>query len=182
MSRACGWMSVSVLLVTLGCVAQVNAPPDDDAAESGEGEGEGAPACFSKTRGVVPCDAVGEGEGEPGGNCAIRDFSGLALPPRILLVVDKSWSMADPAAGFGARKWDAERQALEGVVQGLDAHVQFGLMLFPGGDAHANICQEGGVDVDVATQDAGAITTLLDAKTSRRSRRRGAILPAFRFI
>jgi hypothetical protein len=80
------------------------------------------------------------------------------IPPRILLVVDKSGSMADPAVGFGGRKWDAARTALQEVVG--QASAQFGLMTYPDGDAQNDVCEPGALRANVGAQTSTIINTL----------------------
>ena len=53
------------------------------------------------------------------------------LNPRVLLVVDKSGSMAGAANGFGGDKWTAAVNAIKGVVDNTESQVDFGLMMFP---------------------------------------------------
>lgn len=83
------------------------------------------------------------------------------LDPRILLVVDKSRSMRDEAAGFPGSKWDAARDALGTVVTSLDGSVELGLMLYPD-DRGGDVCQEGSVRVGVAANNASSIVNTLN--------------------
>jgi von Willebrand factor type A domain len=105
----------------------------------------------------------GEGEGEGEGGCDILTFTAdETLPPRILLVVDKSGSMGDDATGYPGSKWNAARDVLSNVVTGLDNEAELGLMLYPDGDAQTNVCREGALEEAVQPNNADDIISTLD--------------------
>ena len=83
------------------------------------------------------------------------------LNPRVLLVIDKSGSMDQPDSS-GQRKWDAARNALNGVVQSLNESIEFGLMLYPNGDSNSDACREGVLREGVEPTNANDIVNTLN--------------------
>jgi hypothetical protein len=79
-------------------------------------------------------------------------------PPDVLLVVDKSGSMAEPLDLSFQMKWDVMKGALRTLVEGHDLVIHFGLALYPTGDA----CAAGQVSVDIAPDNSGPIVGALD--------------------
>jgi hypothetical protein len=147
----------------------------DDGAPPGSGQpdsdGDGIPDSIDPdddNDGIPDVDDVNPNGVDPDpvgpANCTTATFTTGAdvLPPRILLVVDKSGSMNDPAAGFAGSKWDATRTALNGVLASLDGSIEAGLMLYPNGDADSNVCRQGNIRVGVAANNAGAIRNVLN--------------------
>jgi hypothetical protein len=78
------------------------------------------------------------------------------VPPRILLVVDRSGSMNEEASGFAGSKWDATVESLvgdgsssTGVVGQLEQGVEFGLLMYPAGGDPEQQCVAGSVNDNV---------------------------------
>lgn len=125
-----------------------------------DSDGDGTPD-LDETPGEGEGDTIPDEEPVPEPQCTTTTFDVSAettIPPRILLVVDKSGSMEDPAVGFGGRKWDAARTALQEVVG--QASAQFGLMLYPDGDANNDVCEPGALRANVGAQTSTIINTL----------------------
>ena len=112
-----------------------------------------------------PNDPGGDGEGGSATPlCFTQTFLGADNDtPQILLVVDKSGSMDDEAVGYPGTKWSGAVSALSDVVTALDDAIEFGLMLYPSGDADNNVCREGDVRVDVGTSRGADIVSVLAA-------------------
>jgi Mg-chelatase subunit ChlD len=109
-----------------------------------------------------PNDPGNPGPSEP--ECGLDAFNeSTQLPPRILLVVDKSGSMDEGAVGYPGSKWQGVRGAITAVMTSLETDVEMGLMLFPDGSADANVCQSGRVFNPVATGQAANIIETLNA-------------------
>lgn len=96
------------------------------------------------------------------GECVNTQFTAGedVLDPRVLLVLDKSGSM-DLEDSSGQRKWDAARAAISGVVLRLNDAIEFGLMLYPDGNAQNDQCQEGALRQNVEANNATAIVATL---------------------
>ena len=126
---------------------QLEGPPDPGCLEQpGEGEGEG-PA---------------EGEGEPNPGCRDDNFSPAdPVPPRVLLVVDRSGSMDIPADGFNGSKWDGAVATLDTVTHDLESTIEMGLVLYPAGAGVDQQCTSGRVEESVALNNADEITSAL---------------------
>lgn len=77
-------------------------------------------------------------------------------PPDLLLVVDKSGSMAESLSG-GGQKWSVMRQALIGIVGSYEDRIDFGLMTFPSDD----VCGPGAVRVPVQAGSGALISGAL---------------------
>ncbi len=79
-------------------------------------------------------------------------------PPDLMLVVDKSGSMAEPL-GTGEQKWQVMRNALTTVVAQYETGINFGLMLFPADDT----CAAGNVLTGIAPLNSAAISASLNS-------------------
>ncbi|MBM4283583.1 MAG: VWA domain-containing protein [Deltaproteobacteria bacterium] len=84
------------------------------------------------------------------------------MPPRILLVVDKSGSMDRAATGYPGTKWAAAQDRLSSMVFDLDDVAEFGLMPFPAVGA-TDLCATGTVTVPLQASTATAISDELFA-------------------
>lgn len=118
-----------------------------------------------------PCEADAE--------CAPRDrcFAGICgcagdtiaaepVPPNVLIVLDRSGSMASsPTGGSGASKWSIAKAAIATLTEGFEDRIRFGLMLYPGTNQRGNQgaqCGAGRVFIDPALDNAAAINTYID--------------------
>jgi hypothetical protein len=66
----------------------------------------------------------------PGGGCAETEAKVAAVPPNLLLVLDRSCSMTQPA-GPGATKWQAAVAAINTLTTTYNGKIRFGLSMFP---------------------------------------------------
>jgi hypothetical protein len=147
----------------------------NDGAEPGAGvpdsDGDGTADPFDPDDdgdGILDPDDDNDGGLDPvdptPGECINTQFASgdTLLDPRILLVIDKSGSMEQPDSS-GQRKWDAARNALGVVVTSLNDAIEFGLMLYPHGDAQNDVCREGNLVQDVQVTNADDIIATLSA-------------------
>lgn len=140
--RTLAWLMV-LALAGSGCHSTLGPGGGDDNGTGGDDDGDG------------------DGEfGAPDGGPACEQSTPITIeeaqPPDLLLVVDKSGSMADPL-GTGEQKWAVMRTALVQVVNSYAAGINFGLVLYPLGDE----CAAGIVAAGVAPSNAGAISGAL---------------------
>ncbi|HWB81354.1 MAG TPA: VWA domain-containing protein [Nannocystaceae bacterium] len=95
--------------------------------------------------------------------CDSELFGSEAVPPNVLIVLDRSASMLDEVAG--GPKWDVARDAIDQITMQYADDVRWGLMLFPGFDQGCNDgaeCTEGMVFTDPAEGTSPTIETFLD--------------------
>ncbi|MBK6918190.1 MAG: VWA domain-containing protein [Deltaproteobacteria bacterium] len=107
---------------------------------------------------------VDGGVGEGGTGCDSELFGSAAVPPNVLIVLDRSGSMQDEIGG--GTKWDIARQAIDDLTAAHATDVRWGLMLFPGLDQSCNDgaeCTAGTVFIDPAEDTAAMISSFLDA-------------------
>jgi len=94
----------------------------------------------------------GSGGGNDDGLCESKNISAKARPPDILIVLDRSLSMA-------ATRWAPSTQAVTALVSQYEDRIQFGLSMFPHGEF--GLCDPGEIDVPIAPMNAGAINGLI---------------------
>jgi hypothetical protein len=114
------------------------------------------------------CDAgscvpqAGSSEGEMG--CGGEVYQATAVPPNVLIVLDRSGSMDDHLDGEQGTKWEVAQDAIAQVVTEYGAQVRFGLALYPGLDPacdEGSGCDAGDVFVDLGEDTAKEITDVL---------------------
>ena len=131
----------ALLLVVAACSSQITSGDDPNGSGGGGGDDE---------LGIGP-DAT------PAPSCAeVRPIEVQeALPPDLLLVVDKSGSMGDNVGG--AQKWGTMRSALGTTLSENSNTVNFGLMLYPTDD----VCGAGSISTPVSGSSGGSINAAL---------------------
>jgi hypothetical protein len=75
--------------------------------------------------------------------CDVLEIEPSAIPPNVLLAVDKSGSMKDPTAAGGRAKIQDTKEALNALLDGGEGEINFGWLQFPVGSR----CQPGTVTV-----------------------------------
>lgn len=102
-------------------------------------------------------------------DCGSELFGSQAIPPNILIVLDRSHSMEfdiNNVLGGEPTKWDIATQAIEDVTTAYGEQIRFGLMLFPGTGVAcgtAGACDPGGVFIDPAPDTTVAIQDQIEA-------------------
>ncbi len=137
---------VAVLCLTVGCSGD-----DSDAADSGAdeslgletlsgtdsaGSGSSTEDSSDPTTGISATD--GDSSSEGGINCGVSEYVLEAVPPNVVLVLDKSGSMiqntwdadADPETAEETR-WKSLHDVVSFVVDTFDDEINFGAALFP---------------------------------------------------
>src|SRR5687767_9433659 len=134
----------------------------------------------------------GTGGAPDSGTTIDGDESATCSPPDVLVLLDRTASMAarpdgtlppNTPAGHAESKWSIALAAVEGLTGRFDTTIRFGLALFPRaptGDACVTLaerlsgqrasnpqCEAGELLVAPATATSGAIGTMLDPETTR---------------
>jgi hypothetical protein len=114
------------------------------------------------------CDAgncvpeAGTSDGEMG--CGGEVYQATAIPPNVLIVLDRSGSMDDNLGDDQGSKWQVAQDAIGQVVSEYGTQVRFGLALYPGLDPACDVgtgCAPGDVFVDVGDNTASQIIDVL---------------------
>jgi von Willebrand factor type A domain-containing protein len=93
--------------------------------------GAGGVAGGGGSGGTAGTGGAGGTGGTGGSNCGERDFMLQHLPPDLMIVLDKSGSMADPPSTGGNSKWSQVTSALVSSIQMSQSQIRWGLMFFP---------------------------------------------------
>jgi hypothetical protein len=112
----------------------------------------------------------------PDAACGGQEVTATAKKVNILLVIDKSGSMADKPAGFTTDKWTALKTALSDSLDQVKGGIAFGLELYPMSPdpmspivptCTTNCCamQQGSVDIGI-TLGTIALPSILDMLTA----------------
>lgn len=125
---------------------------------------------------IDPGTCAGDGDCEPGktcdeatmtcvigGGCGAEETVAEAVPPNLLIVLDRSCSMT--AEVGGVPKWTIAVQALNTLTTTYAGKIRFGLTLFPDleGMGVVEECQQGTIPIPVAPATEMSIQTLLNA-------------------
>jgi hypothetical protein len=144
--------------------------------------------------GAIGCGRMGiPSEGAPDASTLTGDTGGTCNPPDVLVLLDRTASMAErpngtfpanTAAGHTESKWFIAINAIESLSTQMETTVRFGLALFPrapasseacitlsqriGGERASNPqCESGEVLVAPAASSADAIGSTLDPESTR---------------
>ena len=168
--------AVLPLFAMLGCTAGTNLPSGtpgaagtstSGAAGTGTGTGHGGTTGSAGVTGTAGTGTAGTGDTSDGGkNCGLVTFNLERKPAEVLLLLDRSASMADPPDSTTTTpKWDIVTAAVKQVVTATDSAVSWGLKTFPEGTGSA--CAAGSVtaniDVPIAAMNATAVVAGVNA-------------------
>jgi hypothetical protein len=102
---------------------------------------------------------------EIGGGCGQSVFQITALPPNVMILLDRSGSMDNDAGGD--TRWNVAVKAIDMLTLSFDDKIRFGLDTFssclPGG------CSAGSIIVPIAAMNGGAIRDFLATTVDQRS-------------
>jgi hypothetical protein len=99
--------------------------------DAGNPDGSGASSGTGSSGGGNQPDKCASFVGLDGGTCAATTEQANYSTANIMLVIDKSGSMADTPSGFGVDKWHALQQALSASLNNVQGSMNFGLILYP---------------------------------------------------
>jgi hypothetical protein len=105
-------------------------------------------------------ECVSEGEGSDEMGCGGEAYEATAIPPNVMILLDRSGSMNEALDNNQGTKWDAALDAIGKVVTDYGDQVRFGLSLYPGLDLLCDEgvgCAPGAVFVDVGPGTASSI-------------------------
>ena len=95
----------------------------------------------------------------PGGGCGSKESKTTAIPPNLLIVLDRSCSMTEK---IGAKtKWQIAVEALNALMATYNGQIRFGITLFP--DRVAPSCGQDVIPVHPGPGNEAAITAMLTA-------------------
>jgi len=122
----------------------------------------------------IGLDSGGSGGSLTGGggesSCGVKSYAREAKPAMVILVLDRSGSMADTPSGGSTPKWDMIRPPLRTVVNATNATISWGLKLFPELDSTASCAPESIVPiihVPIAANNATSVIAKMDAATPK---------------
>lgn len=106
----------------------------------------------------LTCDEAGECV--PGGGCGGLEATIEAVPPNLLVVLDRSCSMTSTVSG-GMNKWQIAVAALNGMTTTYEGQIRFGLTLFP--DTVTPACEQDAIPFPVGPGNEAGMQALLTA-------------------
>jgi hypothetical protein len=95
----------------------------------------------------------------PGGGCGAQEAKAEAIPPNMLIVLDRSCSMTEKVGM--KTKWEIAVAALDTLTTTYAGKIRFGLTLFP--DLVTPDCQQDVIPIPVAPSTEMAVQSLLNA-------------------
>jgi hypothetical protein len=95
-----------------------------------------------------------------GGDCGGFQFEIEAVPPNLLIMLDRSGSMDGSVPDTNLNRWEVAKVAIAQLTNGFDAKIRFGLATYSA--CVGNGCSAGTVVVPVADMNAAAINGFLD--------------------
>lgn len=110
------------------------------------------------------CDAglqCVEGTCEIGG-CGAESFDLTAVPPNVMIVLDRSGSMDGDVQDSDKTRWEVAKDAISLLVNGFNDEIRFGLDTYS--SCTGTECSAGSIVVPLGNQNAGPITGFLGGK------------------
>jgi len=144
----------TAVLGLAGCPS--DSPSDDDGVSTGggipnntdstTGNGDGVP---DDDAGITTDNQTGDGDSSTGEmNCGEENFQLDAVPPNVMLVLDRSGSMADNSwdgdddmGTPDVSRWNSLFNVVESVVTSFDLDINFGAQYFPSDSAQDQLGQ-----------------------------------------
>lgn len=151
---------------------------DNNNNDNGNVRGEDAAAGgdAGTDAGAVDSDSGGSGSGhggdsdgstQPTNGCDVHVVRATQAVPDMLVVLDRSGSMAPDGNDQGTDRWGGSVSAVVDVTRAFDERVNFGLLTYPGPQAtgrrnDSNACAQGALRVSVDANRGDAIESALD--------------------
>jgi len=136
----------------------------DDDCESGNRCTVDSRVCLPPERCVVEGDCgegftCSEGTCAIGGECGGFQFAIQAVPPNLLILLDRSGSMDEEVEGSSDNRWEVAVAAIERLTEAFDATIRFGLATYS--SCLEGGCSAGTIVVPVAASTAASIDDFL---------------------
>lgn len=125
--------------------------------------------CSSAGTCIDPGSCAADGDCDPGticnpetklcvpGGCNAQEIVAQAVPPNLLIVLDRSCSMTNAVGN--STKWDIAVAALNKMTADFNGKIRFGMTLFP--DIAGGDCGQGAIPIPVGDGNEMAIQDLL---------------------
>lgn len=151
-----------------GTTADTGAPmcTDDGDCPQGQHCAASSKVCVDPTGCVVDddCDdgfTCADGTCSIGGDCGGFAFEITAVPPNMLILLDRSGSMDGEVSGTGMNRWEVAREAVRTVTMGFEDVIRFGLATYS--SCTAGGCSAGGIVTPIADMNSAPIMMFLDS-------------------
>jgi hypothetical protein len=141
------------------CAGDEDCPPDQHC-------GEGSKVCVGPTGCVLDedCDDgfdCKDGMCTIGGDCGGFAFEITAVPPNMLILLDRSGSMDADVSGTGMNRWEVAREAVRSVTMGFEDKIRFGLATYS--SCTGGGCSGGSIVTPLADMNSAPIMMFLDS-------------------
>jgi hypothetical protein len=98
-----------------------------------------------------------------GGDCGAESFELTAVPPNVMIVLDRSGSMGDDVQDSNKNRWGVAKDAIDLLVNTFNNDIRFGLVTYSACEP-GEACTAGEIVVPVGNLAAGPITGFLGGK------------------
>lgn len=112
-------------------------------------------------------EVIGDGGAADAAVCDEVGFTIEALPPNLLILLDRSGSMGSDVPGTGLNRWEVARAAIIQVTGSFQSMIRFGLATYS--SCLSGGCSAGAIQVPIAIDNAGAIDTFLSSTAGEGS-------------
>lgn len=100
-----------------------------------------------------------EGECTIGGDCGGFAFEIEAIPPNLMILLDRSGSMDGGVDGTNQNRWEVAKQAIAQVTTTFDDSIRFGLATYS--SCVGNGCSAGSIVIPISANNAAPINDFL---------------------
>jgi len=156
-----GWTSrlLAVLAVGVLLCAACGPRADDNGVDGGNGGNDSG--------GLDDAAVTGDGAAADAVVCDEVGFNIEALPPNLLILLDRSGSMSGTVPGTGLNRWEVARAAIIQVTATFQSMIRFGLATYS--SCLSGGCSAGAIQVPITLDNASAIDGFLSATAGEGS-------------
>jgi len=157
----------ATVLLCAGCLGCSGGTQEVDAGAAAGGNNDGSSG-GSAAQGMMGSSGSGAGKGAASGPdqddtedaCGSHVVHNERVTPDILIVLDRSGSMAATGNPDEIDRWSGSVAGIKKITAKLDGVIRFGLMMFPNAQL-PDICAPGQNEVEVAIENSGPIAEAL---------------------